>query len=233
MIKAILFDLDGTLLPMDQDVFIKAYFGALVKKLSSFGYDASLVDAIWRGTASMVKNDGKMTNEERWWETFCGIYGEKARDDERYLDDFYENEFEQVSASCGYNQSAREVIDLCHELDFRVILATNPVFPAVATRARIRWAGLSLDDFELVTTYENSSYSKPNPNYYREILEKQALSPEECLMVGNDVREDMIASELGMQVFLLTDCIINKDGADIEQYPHGSFEELKGFISNL
>ena len=33
-IKAVLFDLDGTLLPMDQDIFVKSYFGLLAKKLS-------------------------------------------------------------------------------------------------------------------------------------------------------------------------------------------------------
>ena len=233
MIKAILFDLDGTLLPMEQNDFIKAYFHELVKKLTPYGYDSTLPDAIWRGTGAMVKNDGSKTNEERWWETFCGIYGAKARDDERYLDNFYENEFELVRGACGFHEGARRIIELCHERGFRTILATNPVFPAVATKARVRWAGLDFSDFELVTTYENSSYCKPNPDYYREILKKQELLPEECVMVGNDVEEDMIAKSLGMRVFLLTDCLINKTGADISAYPQGSFDELAEFISKL
>ena len=233
MIKAILFDLDGTLLPMDLDVFLKAYFHGLVKKLTPLGYDEGLVDAIWTGTGAMVKNDGSMTNEARWWQVFCGIYGDKARNDEKYLDDFYANEFEQVRAVCGYNPASRQVIDLCHEKGLRTILATNPAFPAVATRARIRWAGLDFSDFELVTSYENSSYCKPNPDYYREILEKQGLAPEECIMVGNDAHEDMIAKTLGMGVFLLTDCLINKTGADISAYPHGSFDELIEFIKKI
>ena len=38
-IKMILFDLDGTLLPMDQNHFVKTYFGALAKKLAPLGYD--------------------------------------------------------------------------------------------------------------------------------------------------------------------------------------------------
>ena len=49
-------------------------------------------------------------------------------------------------------------------------------------------------------------------------------------MVGNDVSEDMIAAQLGMQVFLLTDCMINKDNIDISQYPHGSFDALMAFL---
>ena len=85
----------------------------------------------------------------------------------------------------------------------------------------------------MITTYENSSYSKPSEGYYREILEKLELAPEECLMVGNDTRDDMSADSLGMRVFLLTDCLINENNVDISKYPHGSFFELCEYIKNL
>ena len=111
-------------------------------------------------------------------------------------------------------------------MGLRTALATNPIFPAIATESRIRWAGLSPADFELYTTYENIGFCKPNPAYYQEILKRMDLSPEECLMVGNDVTEDMIAARLGMQVFLLTDCLINKDEKDISVYPNGGFDQL-------
>lgn len=52
-------------------------------------------------------------------------------------------------------------------------------------------------------------------------------------MVDNDVGEDMIAEELGMRVFLITDCLINKDGVDISRYPNGTFEDLREYISKL
>ena len=89
------------------------------------------------------------------------------------------------------------------------------------------------DDFEIITTYENSRHCKPNPDYYREILSKRGLKPEECAMVGNDVGEDMIAETLGMRVFLLTPCLINKTGTDISRYPNGGFPELLEFIRGL
>ena len=63
------------------------------------------------------------------------------------------------------------------------------------------------------------------------ITEKLGLDPKECLMVGNDVSEDMIAEKLGMKVFLLTDCIINKENKDIDQYPNGGFQELIEYIN--
>ena len=107
------------------------------------------------------------------------------------------------------------------------------MFPAIATFSRIKWAGLNPEDFELITTYENSHFCKPNPDYYREILGKLSLNGDECLMVGNDVGEDMVAGQVGMQTFLLSDCLINKNGEDISRYPNGSFSELLHFIRSL
>ena len=114
-----------------------------------------------------------------------------------------------------------------------MVLATNPLCPAIATQSRARWAGLTPEDFALITTYENSAFCKPNPDYYREILGKLNLKPEECLMVGNDVQEDMVARMLGMEVFLLTDCIINRDGTDISRFPNGGFDDLLAFLRSV
>ena len=229
--KTVLFDLDGTLLPMDQEIFLKAYFGGLVKKLAPHGYDPEmLVKSIWQGTAAMIGNDGSCRNEEAFWKSFAGIFGEDARDDEPIFADFYEHEFQKVREVCGHDPRAKEVVDWLKEKGCTVVLATNPLFPAVATESRIRWAGLEPSDFALYTTYENSSFCKPNLAYYREIMEKLHLDPKECIMVGNDVGEDMVTAELGMQVFLLKDCLINKTDADITPLPQGSFDELMEFL---
>ena len=233
-IKAILFDLDGTLLPMDQDLFMKYYFGSLAAKLVPHGYDKdTLVNNVGAGTKAMVMNNGSKTNEEAFWDTFCTLVGKDCRPDMPIFDSFYRNEFAAAKNACQPTPAAKEVIDLIKASGKRLILATNPLFPAVATENRITWAGLAKEDFELITTYENSSYCKPNPKYYVEILEKTGLKPEECLMVGNNAEEDMIAEALGMQVFLLTDCLINEKNADITKYPQGGFEELKTFITKL
>ena len=107
-----------------------------------------------------------------------------------------------------------------------MVLATNPIFPEIATRQRIKWAGLDIEDFELVTTYENSRFSKPNLNYYTDILAKINVDAKDCMMVGNDVSEDMVTTKLGMKVFLLTQDLINKNNEDINNYPHGNFDDF-------
>ena len=234
-ITTVLFDLDGTLLPMDQDLFVKVYFGNLAKKLAPYGYDPKgLIEAIWKGTAAMVANDGSEPNEMAFWKYFAGRYGvEKAKEDYPLFESFYQNEFDEAKAVCGYDERAKQVVDLCREKGFRVALATNPIFPSIATEKRMNWAGFSPADFELFTTYENSSTGKPNPAYFLEVAGKLGVQPEECLMVGNDATEDVAASKIGMQVFLLTPCLINKENIDINAFPNGDFDALLSYISNM
>ena len=234
MITTILFDLDGTLLPMDQDKFVKSYIGRMAKKLAPHGYDPELLTTgLWKGTGAMVKNDGTKTNEEVFWSVFNAVMGRDCRKDEPLFLEYYRNEFQQVRHACGFDARAAQVIAELKAMGYRVALATNPLFPAVATHSRARWAGLDPDDFEIITTFENSRHCKPNPDYYRDILATLNLKPENCVMVGNDVQEDMVAQTLGMKVFLLTDSLINRTGEDINQYPHGSFGELMDFIREL
>ena len=233
-ITTVLFDLDGTLLPMDQDIFTKTYFKLLAKRLAPLGYEpGKLVESIWAGTLAMVKNDGSCTNQDAFWKVFYKIYGPEAQKDKSVIDAFYTGEFNQARAACGFAPAASEVVAQLKAAGKTVVLATNPIFPAVATQNRIRWAGLTPEDFLYYTTYENSHYCKPNLKYYEEVLRQIGRRPEECLMVGNDVGEDMVVRQLGMQVFLLTDCLINRQGEDLSAYPSGGFPELKDFLSRL
>ena len=233
-IRMVFFDLDGTLLPMDMEEFTRGYFGLLAKKAAPRGYEPqALVKAIWHGTAAMVRNDGSCPNEEAFWKDFASCYGERALEDKLLFNEFYANEFQQARQFCGFNPKAAETVYGIRGAGYRIALATNPLFPSVATETRIRWVGLKPEDFEFYTTYENIGYCKPNPDYYREVLRRAGLNPGDCLMVGNDVGEDMVAAQLGMRVFLLTDCLINKKGEDIGRYPHGGFDALQAFMAGL
>ena len=233
-LKAIFFDLDGTLLPMDQNEFIKAYLGGLVTTLAPCGYDPEAIgNALWASTRAMMKNDGAISNEQVFWNSFCATLGDGVRAEESRLAKFYESDFHNIKDVCGYTPLAREIIDCVHAAGIRVILATSPLFPKVATYGRIEWAGLSPDDFEYITTYENSSYCKPNPTYYTDLMGKMGLSPEECLMIGNDVGDDMVAQDIGMQVFLVTDHLINRQNRDINDFRHGDLNALCEFIKEI
>lgn len=233
-VKAIFFDLDGTLVPMNQDEFVADYFKRLSTKLASHGYEPKqLIDTIWKGTAAMIKNGGDRPNEDVFWDVVVSVYGEKALNDKKYFDEFYETEFDKVKSVCGYDSKAKETVDALNTKGYKLALATNPIFPQIATRLRMAWAGLTPDDFLFYTTYENINCCKPNPAYYIEVAKRAGVEPQECLMVGNDVSDDMVAEKVGMKVFLLTNCLINSKGEDISKYPNGSFDELMEYIETI
>ena len=232
--KVILFDLDGTLIPMDAKVFVGKFTETLGKKLAPSGYDDKLLlKAIWGGIDAMKKHDGSVKNEEIFRRGFATVLGDIAEDVLALLDEYYRVEFNQVKEVCGFDSKAAETVRACKKMGYRVVLATNPVFPSVATENRMRWAGLEPEDFEFFTVYENSSFCKPNLDYYREIIDKLGVTAEECLMVGNDVTEDMVTTELGMKVFLLTRDLINKEEKDISVYPQGDYDDLLAFVKEL
>ena len=232
--KAVLFDLDGTLLPMDQDEFTKAYIHLLSTTMEKHGYaPENMVKAVWTGVGAMVKNDGSTTNEEAFWKAFGQFFDKDVRADEPLFTAFYENEFENAKSVCGYSEDAKKLVDEAAGMGYKTILATNPIFPAVATKRRMQWAGFKPEDFELYTTYENIGYCKPNLQYYQEILDRIGVDAKDCLMIGNDVTEDMVAEKLGMKVFLITDCMINKENKDISMYPSGSFKEAIAYLKSM
>ena len=234
MIKAVLFDLDGTLLPMDQDQFVKGYISSMAAYLLPHGYDPkALIQALSLGTEAMYKNDGSKTNEECFWDAFNQIFQRDCRKDMDIFEAYYRTGFQKVQGECGFSPEASAVMQAVKEKGLLPVLATNPLFPAIATCSRVRWAGLQPEDFSHITTYENAHFCKPSPAYYQEILDVLGLSPDECLMVGNDAAEDLAAMELGIPCFLLTDCLINRNGRDIRDIPQGSFSQLITFIENI
>lgn len=226
-ITTVLFDLDGTLLPMDLEEFTKTYFFQLSQKAAPYGYDPkALVAAVWKGTKAMVENDGTRSNEDRFWTCFQKEMGDKAGELKPDFDEFYRKDFHRVKSATGENPLAKQAVHGLREKGYTVVLATNPLFPASGVETRLSWIGLSLKDFSYVSTYENSTFCKPNPDYFREILRKIGKTPEECFMVGNDAAEDLAALKAGIQTYLITDCLIEKEGCDLTHIPKGSFSEF-------
>ena len=234
MIKHILFDLDGTLLKMDNKAFIDYYFKLLSEKMTPLGYEPKeLVKAIWIATMEVLKNDGTMTNRERFFLNFYQLMEGKLHaskeEVEKTFDEFYEHEFDKAKVMVKRDGESTRVIKELLKEGYDLIVATSPVFPFTAVCRRLSWIDLKSEDFSLVTTYENSIHCKPNPEYYRDIILKLKLEPSACLMVGNDLKDDIYpAQSVGMRVFYLNTYPINDD----ENYagPKGDFNELLKYL---
>ncbi|WP_455092966.1 HAD family hydrolase [Parvimonas micra] len=225
--KAILFDLDGTLLPLDEKLFVDIYFTELSKVFSEYNIESNkLVEAIWTATHEIIKNDGKRTNEEAFWEKFKSIINIDLLNIKEVLEKFYANEFFTKLKKCSTeNNLAKVAVNLAKKNGRKVVLATNPVFPIDAL-VRLKWTGLDIDDFDYVTHYSNSSFSKPNPKYYLDLCKKLDVEPKDCLMIGNDERQDIFAaSSAGMNCYLVTDYLYTYPECRVN-CEKGSFKDL-------
>ncbi|WP_455061047.1 HAD family hydrolase [Parvimonas micra] len=225
--KAIFFDLDGTLLPLDEKLFVDIYFAELSKVFSVYNIDSKkLVETIWTATHEIIKNDGKRTNEEAFWDKFKSIVNIDLSDVKEVLKKFYANEFFTKLKKCSTENSlAKVAVELAKKNGRKVVLATNPVFPIDAL-VRLKWIGLDIDDFDYVTHYSNSSFSKPNPKYYLDLCKKLNVEPKDCLMIGNDERQDIFAaSSAGMNCYLVTDYLYTYPECKVN-CEKGSFEDL-------
>lgn len=233
MRKAVFFDLDGTLLPLGMGEFLRLYYAAaeqsgFYRRISEKNGEKIFNAAIY----AMLKNDGKALNSEVFFRAIESMSGVSEEALTPYLESFYMNEFKQVRNCARPDDRVPLIIDELKRKGYRLIIATNPLFPKIATDERIRWAGLSPDDFEYISYYDNSKWCKPSLGFYKEILEKRRLAASECFMIGNDVAEDMIALEIGFKGFLVIDNLIG----NIERIPEcerGDYSDLLDFAGSL
>ncbi|MBR6669097.1 MAG: HAD family hydrolase [Clostridia bacterium] len=232
--QAILFDLDGTLLPMELEPFAKIYFGALAKVLAPFGLTPeTMFKPFWAATKAMMVNTTGKLNSDVFWETFSALTGVQREAVEPICDAFYNEGFQTARAATRENPLAREAIRIAREKADKVVLATNPLFPMAGQKTRLSWLGLAPEDFDLVTCYTSDRHCKPNPAYFHDICQRLDLDPAKCLMIGNDDREDMhCAIAAGMDAYLVTDCRL-PDPENPWQGAQGTFAEMVELLKSL
>jgi FMN phosphatase YigB (HAD superfamily) len=201
-IRAILFDLDGTLLSNNMDLFLPHYFEALTAYVADIIQPERFMSRLMQATEMMLTNDGHVTNEEAFAEAFYPLAGRSREEMEKIFADFYSKKFPSLRQYTQRIPEARQVVQLAFDQGYDVVVATNPIFPATAVEQRLKWAGVADFPYRLVTTYENSRAAKPNLLYFEQVLEAIGRSPEMSMVVG-DEDMDMVAGHLGCRTFLV------------------------------
>ena len=218
MKKTILFDLDETLLDMNPKAFEEAYFLGLTEIITKYEKPFDVVlKVLKKAVYAMSINNGLKSNYDVFWEVFeSGLNLTKAEIMDE-IDDFYANRFSLLKTHTSSFEVVPLLIEILKKKGYQLVLATNPLFPFVATASRIEWASLKVEDFSLITTYENSHYCKPNPLYFKEILDKLNLKETDCLMIGNHIEEDLAALKVGIDCILINDKFDDKIDIRIKQ----------------
>jgi HAD superfamily hydrolase (TIGR01549 family) len=204
LIEAILFDLDGTLLDVDMDDFLDRYLLKLSTHLN-YADPERFAKNIWASTGAMVKNtDPALTNEDAFLQHFFKWIEQPQNEVMQLITDFYQHVFPSLQADAGPFPHTQTAVNAARKLQCPLVLATNPIFPLAAIKHRLTWAGLAAEDFALITAYENMHFTKPNPQYYREIASKLNVNPHNCIMVGNDIMFDIQpAKEAGFKTYFV------------------------------
>jgi HAD superfamily hydrolase (TIGR01549 family) len=201
-IKAILFDLDGTLIDVNLKLFIPGYLKLLSKTVDHLIPSNKFVLAIMKSSDVIDKHSGPETNEEIFHKTFFPSVGYSREEIEPYFDKFYENDFKQLQQYTKKKPEARPVVQAVFDKDYAVAIATTPLLPLNAIKQRLDWAGVGDFPYNLITSIEFSCATKPNPLYYQQIFDFLSYPAEACLMVGDEAK-DLAASKLGCQTFLV------------------------------
>jgi FMN phosphatase YigB (HAD superfamily) len=203
-IRAVLFDLDGTLLDSNMETFLPHYFKALSACVAHLVASERFIECLLQATQAMLANDGRATNAEVFAQAFYPKIGQPRETLEPVFERFYEKEYPKLEHLTRRKPEARRVVGSAFELGHKVVIATNPLFPAKAITCRMGWAGIEGYPYSLVTSFENSRACKPNLRYFSDITARLGLEAEACLVVGNEDL-DMVAVRLGCPTFLVTD----------------------------
>ncbi|NLY90618.1 MAG: HAD family hydrolase [Firmicutes bacterium] len=234
MIKHLLFDLDGTLLPIDLDFFYENYLTALSAKFTGIIAEAEFKEKLLASTMAMVKNeDPALTNEEVFWRDFPARIGFPRSFLEPIFFTFYQQEYRLLGKNLPPAGPVQPLLTSVFQQGYSVTIATNPIFPLYALEERLAWIDCHQFPYRFITSMEQMHFCKPNPNYYREILDLLGAKAEECLMIGNDLEEDMVAALLGLKTCLVTDRLINRGKLKVKPDYTCRLVELPQIINRL
>jgi len=207
VLKAVLFDLDGTLLDIDLDGFLREYFSALGPAISEVvGNRLSVqqgLSAVIEGTNAMSRHHGSLTNREVFETRFLELTGADLASPvaSARIERFYRDEFPALRGTHCPRAGGIDAVRAAREEGLVVALATNPIFPLAAIRERMRWASLDESWFDVITSYEVMHACKPMKGYFEQTAHMLGVEPTECLMVGDDATLDMPASSAGMRTY--------------------------------
>jgi len=205
MLKAVLFDLDNTLILFEEVTFINGYYPVMAARFAGVFPDGQFAERLMKATIALRSNDGSISNRELFISSLCD--GLSTNKDEVWarFEQFFSLDFDifksAVTAAPGAGEAFRHVKDR----RLKLVVATNPIWPLVVQKKRLAWAGLGDIEVDLITHIDNMNYCKPQLGYYRQVCRLVGVQPEECLMVGDDPANDMVAAKVGMRTYQTTD----------------------------
>lgn len=234
MIDTFLFDLDGTLYQLDHEDFGVSYFKDLATIAVNNGYDKDIfLKGMKLGIAAMKDNDGSATNKAAYERAFTAATGYDVKKIETLLNAYYATDFKHLERTAKKNEAMQKSIKLLKSAGFKLILATDPLFPECANLERMRWAGLDPEDFIHIPAYDKHSFAKPSPGFFFEALKYGNSTAGTAMMVGNSVYNDVPSIKAGIPCYLVEDDLLNEENIEFETAYRSSMQGFYEFVVKL
>jgi len=202
-INTLLFDLDGTLIDMrPRGLRVRFMSRALLRYAGAIPF-WKIPTAFSKAMQDLQNNTSSITNYKTFLNTLSSYAKSNPQEIERRTRLLISKDFARFSSSFISRPGAKETVDLGNRLGYKLVLATNPVWPLQAIQFRATWGGIQTDSFDFISHSEIMNRAKPSPEYYEQLLQKIEIPAENCLMIGNDPHKDLPAREAGIRTFLV------------------------------
>ncbi len=199
-LRALLLDLDGTLLDLDGDWFLEEYLAALSEWMAPVVDPGRFAEALWSAAIPVMVDraghPGRSNRDVLWQALSDTLQVDPAVLQERF-GVFVDGDLTQIAPGGAAREGAHELVAAGRAGGFKLAVATMPIYPRRVVDERLRRANLQDVPWDLVATDAMESV-KPHPAYYQELADRLGVSPPECLMVGDDYFRDIAARRVGM-----------------------------------
>ena len=198
MIKAVLLDLDNTLLENPDHKFADAFRRAFAQHLEEQTGRAA-AHGVFRSAARKLNERRHIvsSNDEVMTSSMAADLDASIDDTRKLLTLFYASSYGRLRRHTTAISDAQELVEALFDQRLTVAIATNPIYPESAIVQRLEWAGLGkfIESFAYITCSENMHFAKPDPAFYAELVARMGIEPDEALMVGDNAVNDIRPAE--------------------------------------
>ena len=197
MIKAVFLDLDNTLLHNPDRRFSAAFRQQFDRYFSSC-FSIEDASTALRTAIRAISSDScnNATNTQVMLDSLSAALSLSRAETAAALASFYDEDYNELKALTAPVSKAEALVERLLNENVLVAIATNPLYPESAILKRIEWAGLSnfVCEFAFVTNSDNVHFAKPCPAYFAETVARVGIEPDEALVVGDSLINDIDAA---------------------------------------
>ncbi len=221
MLKAVLFDLDGTLLDLDGDAFLEDYVKQLGQFMEPWIPAEKFQEALWAAAVgALAQSHLGRSNRFVLIESLSSTLSVASTELWARIDQFNRSNAHHVLPGGQPTPGARRAVETARAHGLAVALATTPIYDLPVVQERLRRGHLDDFSWDLIATDQFFS-TKPYPDYFNEVAERLGIEPGECLMVGDDAFNDLSARAVGMSTFY-----VGPPMGGLDVGPRGSLHDL-------